>query len=206
MAEAPPQTSEAIPPSSDRGPRWHVVVGALGLVYAFGGILMHLGFLASVLFWRTMMSMAGLGDIEMPRVLMVSGVVQSAILLVLGVVLGIGSALVLARRPRGASLLRFWAGARLVMILVGLVVGVVLTRPQIDFQLEMAERQRDLVLERGGDPAMVPVPDRAQLERQVRWTTGGMTLILAAFPIFVGVLLTSRRKREDIEAWRLIDR
>lgn len=206
MSSAPPQISDAIAPQPDRGPRWHVLVGALGLVYAVGGVLMHLAFLGSVVFWRTMMSMAGLGDVEMPRVLMLSGIAQSAALLVLGVVLGIGSALVLARRPRGASIMRFWAGARLVMILVGLVVGVLLTRPQIDFQLGLAERQRDLVLERGGDPALVPVPERAQLERQVRWTTGGMALLLAAFPIFVGVLLTSRRKRDEIDAWRLIDR
>jgi hypothetical protein len=198
--------SDATASQAESGPRWHVVVGTLGLVYALGGILMHLFFLASVFFWKAMMSMAGLGDIEMPRVLVLSGLFQSAILLVLGVVLGIGSALVLARRPRGAALLRFWAGARLVMVLLSLVVGVVLTRPQVDFQLEMAERQRDLILERGGDPALVPVPERAQLERQVRWTTGGMALVVAAFPLFVGVLLTSRRKREEIEAWRLIDR
>lgn len=206
MDQAPPVTTEAPPAALEGGPRWHVIVGVLGLLYGLGGVLLHLGFLASVLFWKTMMSMAGLGDIEMPRVLVWSGLAQSAVLLVLGVMLAVGSAMLLARRPVGASIMRFWAGARLAMVLVGLVVGVVLTQPQLDFQLEMAERQRSLILERGGDPSLVPTPDRAQAERQVRWTTGGMALVVAAFPLFVGVLLTNRRKREEIEAWRLIDR
>ena len=32
------------------------------------------------------------------------------------------------------------------------------------------------------------------------------SVVLVAFPLFVGILLTSRRKKAEIEAWREISR
>lgn len=186
---------------SARGFRWHLIVGGLGLVYGVAGILMHGLTIVGLLLWKPLMGMAGLGEVSMPQALYLHGLFQSGLLLLLGVVLVIGSSLLLLRRPRGAALLRFWAGTRLLMVVVGVVLGIVFMRPQIDFQVDMAERQRDLIAERGGDPSAVPVPNRDSMERQVRWTTAGMSIVLAAFPLFVGIVLTSRRKRDEIAEW-----
>lgn len=197
---------QAVPIESSGGLRWNIVVGVLGLLYAAGGLLMHLGALASTFFLEQMLAMGGMRDVVMPPVLRWAGAGQSCVLLVAGLLLGIGSALLIMRRPRGAAYMKAWVAIRIVMLVVGLVIGFALLKPNLDFQLSMAEAQARLLRERGTPEERIPKVDAAEAESQARIWMAAMTVIPAAFPLFVGLLLTSRKKKAEIESWNLLIR
>lgn len=203
----PPVSPEPSAVAPDSAPtRWHIVVGVLGLVYGAAGVLLHLGSIVMSFFSKQFFKMAGLGEIETPRLMVITALIQSSILLVLGCFLIVGSAMILARRPLGASLLRFWAGARIAMVVVGIGLGILTLKPQLEFQTRIFEAQKELVRDRGGDPNKIPTPDPKSQEMQARIMMGVFSVVLVAFPLFVGILLTNRRKKADIEAWGELSR
>ena len=203
----PPVSPDHIAAGPETAPtRWHIVVGVLGLVYGAAGVLLHLGSIVMSFFSKQFFKMAGLGEIETPRMMVITALIQSSILLVLGGFLIVGSAMILARRPLGATLLRFWAGARIAMVVVGIGLGILTLKPQLEFQSQIIEAQKELVRDRGGDPSKIPSPDPKSQEMQARIMMAVFSVVLVAFPLFVGILLTSRRKKAEIEAWREISR
>ncbi|MFO0829013.1 MAG: hypothetical protein U0572_12810 [Phycisphaerales bacterium] len=205
MSEADP-SGEANQSGERHGPRWRVIVGVLGLVYGVCGTLMWLLATVSSLFWKQFMAMAGMGNLEMPAPLFWNGIVSSFILLVLGLMLALGSGLLIARRPRGATLMRTWAALRILMVVVGLVAGFLTMPMQVDFQMTIVEAQRDMLRQRNVPEDQWPKADRAKAEAWIRYSMGGMAVLFAAFPLFVGLVLTSRAKKDEIESWASLPR
>ncbi|MBL9148518.1 MAG: hypothetical protein JNM94_07470 [Phycisphaerae bacterium] len=200
-------TPVVVPPPLEPAPvRWHLIVGILGLLYGLFGLFAHTLMISSVFFFGAMMRMSGMGDISMPTPLKLATVASSGILLVLGVILVVGSVLVLRRRPLGATLMKLWAGARVVMVLVGVAVGFLMMPKQIDFQMEMVAAQRSMLRERNVPEDRLPPEDREFEQKKVMWSTLGFGVVALAFPLFVGVLFTNRRKLDDVESWKLIER
>lgn len=97
--------------------------------------------------------------------------------------------------------MRFWAGARIAFLVIGLGVGLATIKPQIEFQNRVLEAQREIVKERGGDPNQIPIPDAATQEKRARIMAVSIAVIMTAFPLFVGFLLTSRKKKDEIAGW-----
>jgi hypothetical protein len=196
-----------VPPPVDAAPvRWHLIVGILGILYGLLGGFAHLALLGSVFFYNSLLEMSGMRDVRFPMSLMVTAVLQSGILLILAVILAVGSVLVLMRRPRGASLMRLWAGARVFMVLVGVAAGFLQMPAQVDFQVQVAEAQRSMLRDRNVPEDRLPPADRETVQTRFLWTTIGIGVVTLAFPIFVGVLFTNRKKLDEVESWKLIER
>ncbi|MDZ4828892.1 MAG: hypothetical protein SGJ09_01680 [Phycisphaerae bacterium] len=198
--------SDSLLPQDSAGPRWRLIVGVIGLIYGIGGSLMWIAALAGSLLWGPMMKMAGMGDIQMPAVIRLTSIVQSAVLVALGILLAIGSMNLLRMRPSGASIMRAWVVVRMFVLIASFILGFVLLPTQVAFQVKMVEVQRDVFRERGVPEKDLPVADPAKIEAWMRYSLGGISLVAAAFPIFVGVVLTNRKKKAEIDSWRTMIR
>jgi hypothetical protein len=182
------------------------MIGILCIAYGAGGIVLY-GFcgLAGTLSQSWMLSWSGLAAPPMPPVLLWSTAIQSVALALLGVLLVVAGIRLVRRRRSSRTLLAGWAAARLAMLVVGALIGVLTMPMQLGYQVAMNESVRDMLRERGMSEADIdrsaPVVRAEDLEGRQRLVTVGMTLPLAAFPIFVGALATSRKKREEFEAF-----
>jgi hypothetical protein len=194
-------TAEARP---SPGLRWHIVVGAIAIVYGALGTIAWLAMSVMTLAWRPMMSAAGMPDAPPPPAMMVT-LATSAGLCCLGLLLVVAGVLLVLRKPLGYRLFGVWAFARLVVLVIELGVGFVLMNQQVDWTLAFARVQRDAMAAGGMDLSRIPEPTRADVEQQARWSVVGKAVVSAAFPIFGALLATSRRKREDVEAWAQLD-
>ncbi|MDZ4753367.1 MAG: hypothetical protein SGJ11_02595 [Phycisphaerae bacterium] len=207
MNDASPSESSNPSPSSPAQSsgafRWHIVVGVLGLLYGVGGMLLWLFMAASAILWKPMMKLAGVGDVEPPPGMLPMGALALGLVIV-GGLLVIGSAMVLAQRPRGLTLLRAWAFSRLVLVAIGLALGIATMAGQVDFEIRFNEAMRDKVRADGGDASRIPDVDRESAEQKARYMTLGFAVVLSAFPIFIAILTTSRRKIEEVETWHEI--
>lgn len=203
MSRFPPIEPAPVPPEP---PGWPRTIGILCVVYGAGGVFLY-GFcgLAGTLSQSWLLSFSGLEAPPMPPVLLWSTAIQSVLLAALGVVLVVGGVRLVQRRRSSRSLLGAWAAARLAVLVASALVAVLTTTTQLDYQVAMNESVRDMMREQGMAPAEIdrnaPVVTAEDLEGRQRLMTIGMTLPLAAFPIFVGMLATSRRKRVEFDAF-----
>lgn len=202
MSGFPPTEPLFVPPEP---PGWPRPIGILCIVYASGGILVY-GFcgIAGTLLQGWMLSLSGLTAPPMPPVMMWTTAAQSTLLLLLGIVLLVAGIRLVQLRRSARPLLAAWAAARLALLLVSALVGVVTMPTQLDYQVAMNESVRDMMRGRGMAEAEVdssaPVVTAAELEPRQRMMLLGMTLPLAAFPIFVGMLATGRKKRDEFDS------
>lgn len=186
-------------------PRWARPIGILCMTYAAGGILIY-GFcgIAGTLLQGWLLSLSGLKAPPMPPVLLWMTAAQSTLLLLLGILLLVAGIRLVRLRRSARPLLAAWAAARLALLVVAATVGVLTMPTQLDYQVAMNESVRDMLRGRGMGQADVdrsaPVVTAEGLERRQRLMLLGMTLPLAAFPIFIGMLATSRKKRADFDA------
>jgi hypothetical protein len=109
------------------------------------------------------------------------------------------------RRRSSRPLLAVWAATRLAMLVVGALLGVLTMPTQLDYQVAMNESVREMLRERNMSQADIdrsaPVVKPEDLAGRQRLVTIGMNVPLAAFPIFIGLLSTSRKKREEFDAF-----
>jgi hypothetical protein len=181
--------------------RWPVIVGVLGLIYGILGCCAHtiaIGGVALSGFW---MGLAGIKDPPpMPNAALT--VASSAITLVSGILLIVGSVLLLQRRSKCVSFLMTWVVLRLVLVVVGLVAGIALMQSQVEYGEKMDAMVREIIEAKspGGTKNMPPF-DRERQEQISRISLFGISVVMVAFPLFMGVLLTNRKKREEIESW-----
>ena len=203
MSGIPPIEPGAFPPDP---PRWPRGVGILCIVYGASGILIY-GFcgIAGTLLQGWLLSFSGLDAPPMPAVLVWITAGQSVLLAVLGVLLVVGGVRLLQLRRSARPLLAAWAVARIALLVVSTGAGLVTMPTQLDYQVAMNESVRDMMRSRGMSEAEVdrdvPVMTPADLESRQRLMTFGMTVPLAAFPIFIGFLTTSPRKRVEFDSF-----
>lgn len=199
----PPIEPGAFPPEP---PRWPRGIGILCIVYGAGGILIY-GFcgIAGTLLQGWLLSFSGLKAPPMPPVLVWITAGQSVVLAMLGVLLVVGGVRLLQLRRSARPALAAWAAARIALLVVSTVAGLVTMPTQLDYQVAMNESVRDMMRTRGMSEAEVdrnaPAMTPADLQSRQRLMTFGMTVPLAAFPIFIGLLATSPRKRAEFDAF-----
>jgi hypothetical protein len=199
------QSSEI--PATAEPTRWPLIVGVIGLVYgilgscmySFGGVWLFIGpsFMASFM---------GMSDFPaMPNVWFL--LFSSVAAVILGIMLIVGSVQLLRRRPSAGKTLLAWVVGRMILVVIGLVGGFVTLPSQIEYAERMDAAVREMVESRqAGASASMPPFDRARQEQIGRWSLIGMNVLVVAFPLFVGILLTNPKKRAEIESWRDIIR
>ncbi len=203
MSGFPPIEPLPVPPEP---PRWPRMIGIICIVYGAGGVFLY-GFcgLAGTLSQSWLLSISGMKAPPMPPVLLWTTAIQSVLLAFLGGLLLLAGIRLVQRRRSSRPLLAVWAATRLAMLVVGALLGVLTMPTQLDYQVAMNESVREMLRERNMSQADIdrsaPVVKPEDLEGRQRLVTIGMTVPLAAFPIFIGLLSTSRKKREEFDAF-----
>jgi hypothetical protein len=185
-----------------RRSRWPVVFGAISLVVAVCGFCVQ-GFGAvGSLFTQRMMALGGLEVSPPPRIVQYVGGAQAAVLAILGIVLVVGSVQLMRRRAAGARLVLTWAIARLVMVVVGLGLGLLVMRPQVEWQAVMTGEIRESLRAKGmKEEQLPPLQDEEALRRQAMIGLAVASAAFSAWPFAMAIVLTSRRSRAEIAAW-----
>lgn len=195
----------AEPRGDDRAQRrgaWLTIFGALSLVVGVLGTCMQGIGAGMSLASDKLMKLGGMDVTPAPKVIQVIGGTQAVILMVLGIVLTLGSILLMMRRPLGATLVRFWAFARLVMVIAGLGAGVFTLKDQAAWQVTLNSEMRESLRKNGlKEEQLPPIPDREKIEAQSLWMLAGASVAFAVWPFVMAIVLTNRANREDIASW-----
>ncbi|MFZ9880261.1 MAG: hypothetical protein ACO3QC_02530 [Phycisphaerales bacterium] len=207
QSAAAPMQDPYAPYPDDRAERrrtWPLVFGMVSLVVGIFGTIMQGFGLVLMLKPGLLMSLAGLDGISpAPREIMIAGSVQAGLLVVLGVILTAGAVMLVLRKPLGATLIRIWAVARLVMVLAGLVLGVQLLQPQVSWQVDMNGEIREALRKRGAaESDMPPIATREEVERQAVRGLVMASFAFASWPFAMAFVLSRKFVKDDIEAWR----
>jgi hypothetical protein len=172
-----------------------LVVGVLGMCMQGAAVGMSLG-------GDKIMGLAGMSISPAPRIVQIVGGTQAIICTLLGVMLIIGSRLLIMRKPLGAQLVKWWAITRLIMVVFGLGAVVFTLRAQVEWQITMSSEIREFARGKGIKEAdLPPIADRELLEKQAMWGVGIASVGFSVWPFVMAIVLTGRKGREDIAAW-----
>ncbi len=190
----------------ESGTRWHLIVGVIGLVYGILGLGLNLLGGLWMAFMPQFMGMMGFKDLPaMPSVGIV--LAQMVVTAALGVVLIVGSVKLLRRRIDCLGWLQVWAFGRLILAVVGLVLGLLMLPSQLAYSKALDQAIRDQMEARSpGASKNMPAFDEERQAATTRYGILATNLIVVAFPIFVAFLTTSRKKREEVASWEHIIR
>jgi hypothetical protein len=186
--------------------RWHLIVGVIGLIYAILGMGMYLIGGVWMAFMPQFMSAMGFKDLPpMPNAILVIG--SMVVTFLIGFALLFGSIALLRRSQRCLPLLQFWVVARLILIVVGLIAGFLTMPAQVKYAKQVDDAVRAGLEDRqAGSSKGMPPFDEERQAMMSRYGLIGSSVVAIAFPLFVGLLMTSKRKRADIESWASIIR
>jgi hypothetical protein len=187
-----------------RRARWRIVFGTLSLVVGVLGFCVQGSGSVMVAFGDVFWKMGGLEVPPPPPVVTWGTMLQFAVLAVLGVMLIVGSAMILRKNPKGRSVLLAWVVGRLVMVVVSIAFAVVTIKPQVDWQIEIVSAIRE---GRRQQPNVTPenlspIPDRAAAEAQAIRTVAIFSLFFATWPFVMAIVLTRPHVKEEVESWR----
>ncbi len=198
-----------VPAPSDGQPeatRWHLIVGVLGLVYGILGFGLYVIGAIWMAAGPKLMAAFGFKDIPpMPNAAIVIG--QMVVTMGVGLALIFGCIALLRRNPRCVALLQFWVVARLLLVVIGLIVGFLTLPTQLKYSKDVDAAVRAALEDRqpGSSKNMPPFDE----ERQAKMSRYGMlftSVVVVAFPLFIGILMTSKKKRAEIESWSTLIR
>lgn len=199
-ADAPPIEAPGVAPLPAES-SWATGLGVVCLVYALLGILMNAVGLAFLAF-----NAQGAGLPEMVTAVQFG---TGAVAILLGVVLLIGGIALMRRRRLGATLVRVWVVARILVLLGAAAFGYVTLPQQVDAQLRMIEEAQQQAPSGGSGrrgSVQVSVGGGSGLSREslMRWSQLGLVasvLAIGAFPVIAGWILSDRGRRAELETW-----
>lgn len=199
-ADAPPIEAPGSAPVPAES-AWATGLGVVCLVYALLGILVNAVGLAFLAF-----NAQGAGLPEMVTAVQLG---SGAVAILLGVVLLIGGIVLMRRRRLGATLVRVWVVARILVLLGAAAFGYVTLPQQVDSQLRMIENAQQQAPSGGSGrrgSVQVSVGGGSGLSREslMRWSQLGLVasvLAIGAFPVIAGWMLSDRGRRAEMETW-----
>lgn len=191
-----PGTLEDVEPAS----RWPTVIGVISMVYAVLGLLCSVGYAISTFMMEALMRMGGL-EVTAPPVIKVVGLVTSAAMFLLGVLMVFGAAGLLRRTRRGVVLLKRWVLLRVMLLAASAVLGVLLAPASVQMQKSIEESQIRQLEEAGQSGVMKPKTDQEHW-RQLMIQSAVMLAVTAVYPVFLGVFLSRRKISEEVATWR----
>lgn len=205
--QQPPTETWFEPGDSDRQERrarWRIVFCSLSLVVAVMGVLMQGIGAGMVLFGHRIWAATGFTLPEPPPIVAWTAIGQFVVLALLGVLLLVGSAMLLRRNPTGRKLVLGWVVARLVMAFVGIGIGVATIKPQVDWQIEIVAAVRESMRSQPGarEDQLPPIPERGQAEGAAMRSLGVATLFFVTWPFVMGIVLTRPFVKDEVEGWR----
>jgi len=191
-------------PEPEPLPSWPKTIGILCIAYASVGVFFYGACgIPGLLLQGWLLSLSGIEAPPVPRVMLVGGVVQSALGLALGILLLVAGLRLFRYRRSARPLLLAWSVVRLALLVGSLLFATMTLGTQAAYQREVAEASRDMLRGRGMSPGeidqAVPVPSEEDAVRSMRTWAISMNLPLGAFPLFIGLLATSGRKREEFD-------
>jgi len=219
MSDETPTTAQT--PTSPAGPyeaysddreavesSWPIVIGVLCAIYGAIGMLVY-GFATVVVLFAPLIEKVTGRPSATPEEMKAITSTQSIVLFVLGAVLLYGAVGLLRRRPRGYRVVLGWAAARLIFALVQVAVSFATIDMTARVQVAQYRKQMDALNDQEraaalsfmksvgmNEPTVESV--RASAPKYIALTTGGF----AVWPVLVGIMLTGRRCRSHVAAWR----
>ncbi len=191
--DAGPLVDEA--PSS----RWPTVIGTISLIYAIGGLLCALGIMSSGFFTEAMMAMGGM-KVQMPFIIKILSAVQGLLLLIAGGLLFTGAIGTLRRKRSGPGVIRAWVLYRIILLVIGAATTILTAPAQVQFQRSMLDAQQQRIDESGGSMKVNNITDD-QIWRRAMIGMGVMSVLFAAYPIFLGFYLSRQKITAEIAEW-----
>ena len=187
-----------------RQARWPIVFGSVSLAVGVFGFCMQGAGAAFTGFSQSFMKMGGMEVSPPPEVVRILGITQAIVLCALGIVLIAGSALLLSRKPLGATLVRVWVVLRLLMVVAGLIAGVLTIKPNVEWQITMTAEIRESLRKNPNvkEKDLPPIPERDAAEKKALWSILGVSLAFSAWPFAMAFVLSRPNVRADIEAWK----
>jgi hypothetical protein len=187
-----------------RRSNWPLIFGGISLVVGVFGLCMQSLMLFSVFFNSVMMGAMGMETTPPPEVVKWAAGVQSIIMLPLGIVLIAGSAMLMLRKPLGAKLVRIWAVGRLAMVVIGLVVGIAIMRPQAQWSVTLTAEMRDELRKKGmKEEQLPPLLDEEKAMSDGIRNVAIFSIAFAIWPFAMAWVLSRPNSKADIESWRL---
>jgi hypothetical protein len=195
----PPTEAQALEPEPDPA-KWPVVIGVVSLIYALGGLLCQVGVCAFMALGAKLPEEFR-GGMNVPPSVRAVGMSQAAVTFIVGFVLLVGAIHLLRRSRKAVALLRAWAVARLVLILIGVVITILTAPAQIQMQRDAVEWQKRYFKEHNINR---PVPEYTDQElwRRTMINAGVISGVLAIYPVFLGFYLSRKTINEQVERWR----
>lgn len=205
-ANAPtPPTSpfEAYPDDrAARTARWPYIYGGICLVYGVLGMCVQSMFLVGVFANEWTMGMAGFTVTPPPPAVKWAGGVQAVLLVLFGILLIAGAAMLLLRKPMGVALVKVWAVSRLVMVVVGVVLAIVTLKPQAEWAVTMTGEIREQLRGRGlPENQLPPLIDQAKAESDGVRNLALVSLGFAVWPFVMAIVLTRPQVKSDVASW-----
>lgn len=179
--------------------RWPTVIGVISLIYALGGLLCQTSLGAWVILgdrlpevWRAGMTL--------PPALKVMAMIQAFLGLIVGTILLVGAVNLLRRRRSGVKMLKTWAFARVLLVLLSAVITVLNAPANIQMQHESVEWTKRYFKENN---VSRPVPEYTDQELWRRTMIGlaVQSVLLSAFPVFVGSYLSRKKIDAAVSQW-----
>ena len=186
-----------------RRSRWPIVFGSVSLMVGVFGMCMQAAVAAGTFASGAFSTMIDLEVPPPPATLQLTIAVMSTALVLLGILLIVGAAMLLLRRPLGARLVMIWVVLRLILVVAGLGTGIAFLKPQVDWSLEIASSIREQLRARGvAEDRLPPLVDREASERQAVRSIAMTAVAFSLWPFAMAIVLTRRHVRDDVASWR----
>jgi len=179
--------------------KWPRVIGIISLCYAILGLLCGLSYGASGFLSEYFMRIARM-SVTMPPTMKVMALVSALIMLSLGILMLTGSVGLLRRRRSGVVFLKRWALLRVVFAVIGLVLAVLTAPVVIQFNKDVEAQQIKMFEEAGRTDAKPKSDEQHWFQHMVG--TGVATVLIMAYPVFLGFYLSRRKVTEEVQNWR----
>ena len=180
---------------------WPTVIGVLCLLYALLGLVSN----GCGLFWqqgqRVIFSMSGVQDVEIPSDIATMSMIGSIIGMALVLLLLVGAFGLMRRKRSSLKLLRAWVVLQVVLAIAGVVVGFLMIDSNIEYQQQISNAVRDMMVDQGQDASAFPQQSKEEMRTGAIFGLVIGTPLQMAFPVVIGLLLTRRRWREEAASW-----
>lgn len=179
--------------------RWPTIVGGISLAYAIGGMTCQVAAGAGTWLQEWGMRMQGI-EIEIPPILKLQAIAIASLNLVLGVYMLAGAIGLMRRTRAGAARLRRWALLRSITMIIGMLLVFGTMPAQLEVQRGIQEAT-NVKLRETGRGHLARDFDPVRQARIVSGATAGISLLMLAWPLFIGFRLTGRRSSREIASW-----
>ncbi len=180
--------------------KWPKVIGVISLLYAIIGMTCQVVWGAWMWVGVWLQQKFSNIDVNMPALVKYPAFVMMVLAFILGWILLIGSINLLRRKRKGVAQLKVWVVLRLLLLLLGLAVTVLTFPINMEFQRDLMDKQIAQA-KRQGQPTGMMENMRDKMDTVGMASTAGITVVIAIYPLFLGVYISRKKVTEEIHYW-----